>query len=40
MLIVMHHWATEKDMALVKKTINLMGLKPIPIPGAKGLLSA
>ena len=35
MLIVMHHWATDKDVDLVKKTITSMGLKPIAIPGAE-----
>ncbi len=35
MLIVMHHWATDKDVALVKKTITAMGLKPVAIPGAE-----
>ncbi len=35
MLIVMHHWATDKDVALVKKTITSMGLKPVAIPGAE-----
>jgi len=35
MLIVMHHWATDRDVALVKKTITSMGLKPVAIPGAE-----
>lgn len=35
MLIVMHHWATDKDVARVKKTITSMGLKPVAIPGAE-----
>ena len=35
MLIVMHHWATDKDVALVKKTITSMGYKPVAIPGAE-----
>lgn len=35
MLIVMHHSATDKDVALVKKTITSMGLKPVAIPGAE-----
>ena len=35
MLIVMHHWATDKDVTLVKKTITSMGLKPVAIPGAE-----
>jgi 3-deoxy-7-phosphoheptulonate synthase len=35
MLIVMHHWATDKDVDLVKKTITSMGFKPVAIPGAE-----
>jgi len=35
MLIVMHHWATDKDVELVKKTITSMGFKPVAIPGAE-----
>ncbi len=35
MLIVMHHWATARDVAHVKKTITAMGLKPVAIPGAE-----
>ncbi len=35
MLIVMHHWATHKDVEMVKKTITSMGLKPVAIPGAE-----
>lgn len=35
MLIVMHHSATEKDIELVKKTIEKMGYKPVAIPGAE-----
>ncbi len=35
MLIVMHHWATDKDVAQVKKTIASMGLRPVAIPGAE-----
>jgi 3-deoxy-7-phosphoheptulonate synthase len=35
MLIVMHHWATDKDVELVKKTIASMGFKPVAIPGAE-----
>ncbi len=35
MLIVMHHSATDEDVALVKKTITSMGLKPVAIPGAE-----
>ena len=35
MLIVMHHWAAEKDIEAVKKTINALGLRPIAIPGAE-----
>ncbi len=35
MLIVMHHWASEKDIEQVKKTITLLGFKPVAIPGAE-----
>jgi 3-deoxy-7-phosphoheptulonate synthase len=35
MLIVLHHWAGEKDVEDVKKTITAMGLKPVAIPGAE-----
>jgi len=35
MLIVMHHWATDKDIERVKKTIGMIGLKPVAIPGAE-----
>jgi 3-deoxy-7-phosphoheptulonate synthase len=35
MLIVMHHWATDKDIEEVKKTISAQGLKPVAIPGAE-----
>jgi len=35
MLIVMHHWATGKDVEAVKKTIVWLGLKPVAIPGAE-----
>ncbi|HTP05421.1 MAG TPA: 3-deoxy-7-phosphoheptulonate synthase [Nitrospirota bacterium] len=35
MLIVMHHWATDKDVDLVKKAITSMGFKPVAIPGAE-----
>jgi 3-deoxy-7-phosphoheptulonate synthase len=35
MLIVMHHWATHKDVEMVKKTITSMGFKPVAIPGAE-----
>jgi 3-deoxy-7-phosphoheptulonate synthase len=35
MLIVMHHWATDRDIENVKKTITGMGLKPVAIPGAE-----
>jgi 3-deoxy-7-phosphoheptulonate synthase len=35
MLIVMHHWATDKDVDLVKKNIMSMGFKPVAIPGAE-----
>jgi 3-deoxy-7-phosphoheptulonate synthase len=31
----MHHWATDKDVDLVKKTITSMGFKPVAIPGAE-----
>ena len=34
MLIVMHHWATSRDVAQVKKAIASLGLKPVAIPGA------
>lgn len=35
MLIVMHHWATDKDVKKVKTTISAMGLRPVAIPGAE-----
>lgn len=35
MLLVMHHWATEKDVDKVKETIVGLGLKPVAIPGAE-----
>lgn len=35
MLIVMHHWAPDKDIDKVKKVITSMGLKPVAIPGAE-----
>lgn len=35
MLIVMHHWATDKDIGKVKATITALGLKPVAIPGAE-----
>ncbi len=35
MLIVLHHSATDKDVAHIKRTITKMGLKPIAIPGAE-----
>ncbi|MDA8098086.1 MAG: 3-deoxy-7-phosphoheptulonate synthase [Nitrospiraceae bacterium] len=35
MLIVLHHSATAKDVAQIKKTITRMGLKPVAIPGAE-----
>ncbi len=35
MLIVMHHWATDKDIEAVKKIIKKMGYKPVAIPGAE-----
>lgn len=35
MLIVMHHSATEKDIEKVKKIIEGMGFKAVPIPGAE-----
>ncbi len=31
----MHHWATDKDVDVVKKTITSMGFKPVAIPGAE-----
>ncbi|MBI5101163.1 MAG: 3-deoxy-7-phosphoheptulonate synthase [Nitrospirae bacterium] len=35
MLIVLHHWATEKDVESINKTILKLGLKPMAIPGAE-----
>jgi 3-deoxy-7-phosphoheptulonate synthase len=35
MLIVLHHWAGDKDIEDVKKSIAAMGLKPVAIPGAE-----
>ncbi|MDA8433283.1 MAG: N-acetylneuraminate synthase family protein, partial [Nitrospiraceae bacterium] len=35
MLIVLHHWAADKDVAQVKRTIASLGLKPVAIPGAE-----
>lgn len=35
MLIVMHHWATDKDIDRVKTAITSMGLRPVAIPGAE-----
>ncbi len=35
MLIVMHHWATGKDVESVKKIITGLGLRPVAIPGAE-----
>jgi len=35
MLIVLHHAATAKDVANIKKIIITMGLKPVAIPGAE-----
>lgn len=35
MLIVLHHWATDKDVKKIKKTITSLGLKPVAIPGAE-----
>jgi 3-deoxy-7-phosphoheptulonate synthase len=35
MLIVLHHTATAKDVASIKKTIVAMGLTPVAIPGAE-----
>jgi 3-deoxy-7-phosphoheptulonate synthase len=35
MLIVLHHAATAKDVANIKKIIIDMGLKPVAIPGAE-----
>ena len=35
MLIVMHHWASDRDIGKVKKTILSLGFKPVAIPGAE-----
>jgi 3-deoxy-7-phosphoheptulonate synthase len=35
MLIVLHHWATNKDIEQIKKAIASLGLKPVAIPGAE-----
>jgi 3-deoxy-7-phosphoheptulonate synthase len=35
MLIVLHHSASAKDVAAIKKIITKMGLKPVAIPGAE-----
>lgn len=35
MLIVMHHNASQKDVDLVKKIIEGMGFKAVPIPGSE-----
>ena len=35
MLIVMHHSASDKDIERVKKTIAMLGLKPVAIPGSE-----
>lgn len=35
MLIVMHNWATDRDIERIKKTITSIGLKPVAIPGAE-----
>ena len=35
MLIVMHHWASEKDVEQVKETITSMGVKPVAILGVE-----
>lgn len=35
MLIVLHHWASEDDVAKVKQMITTMGLNPVAIPGAE-----
>jgi len=35
MLIVMHHWAAGKDVEAVKKAIEMLGLRPVAIPGAE-----
>ncbi len=35
MLIVMHHWAAERDIEAVKKTIARLGFRPVAIPGAE-----
>lgn len=35
MLIVMHHKATDEDIQRVKETIEMLGYKPVAIPGAE-----
>lgn len=35
MLIVMHHWASDRDVEKVKKVIASVGLRPVAIPGAE-----
>jgi 3-deoxy-7-phosphoheptulonate synthase len=35
MLIVLHNWATDKDVEQIKKVIVSLGLKPVAIPGAE-----
>lgn len=35
MLIVMHQWATARDISQVKKAIVSLGLRPVAIPGAE-----
>jgi 3-deoxy-7-phosphoheptulonate synthase len=35
MLIVLHHWATQKDVEQVEEVISSMGLRPVAIPGAE-----
>ena len=35
MLIVMHHWASDRDVEKVKKAILSLGFKPVAIPGAE-----
>jgi 3-deoxy-7-phosphoheptulonate synthase len=34
MLIVMHHSATDQDVALVKQAVESLGYKPVAMPGA------
>ncbi|HWR57640.1 MAG TPA: 3-deoxy-7-phosphoheptulonate synthase [Thermodesulfovibrionales bacterium] len=35
MLIVMHHWASDRDIEKVKHVIASVGLRPVAIPGAE-----